>query len=117
MNRQGEVGVDVEYMREQKNLPGMIRHVASKRERQELAALQESEVYTAFYRLWTRKEAVIKAVGRGLGMGLRSIYVGCGEQAGYQAVQYRDERLSGWYVTDIEPPGDYRLALCVKTAL
>lgn len=107
-----EVGVDIEYMREQKNLAGMIRHVGSQQEQAELNALQEPEASQAFYRLWTRKEAFIKAMGRGLGMGLRSIHIGCQVDPALRRVEYKGELLPEWFIQDISPPEGYKLALC-----
>jgi 4'-phosphopantetheinyl transferase len=48
------------------------RHFAPS-EREGLAALPESFRRRAFFRLWTRKEAVMKAVGRGLGLGVGTV--------------------------------------------
>lgn len=109
-----EVGVDIEYMRKQKNLDGMIAHVGSTKEQVELKALNKTEAYAAFYRLWTRKEAFIKACGRGLGMGLRSIHIGTAESSTSLFVDYKNSRMTGWYITDIEPPQGYKLAVCSK---
>lgn len=109
-----EIGVDIEFMREQKNLPGMIRHVGSPMEQDELNELQGPVAYDAFYRLWTRKEAFIKAVGRGLGMGLRAIDIGSGKIADDHAVAYNNKELPEWLIKDIPPPEGYRLALCIN---
>lgn len=107
-----EIGVDIEYMRPQKNLEGMIRHVASAKEQLELNALTGKDADEAFYRLWTRKEAFIKAVGRGLGMGLRAIYIGGSETDSPLAVEYKNETQPAWFVLDLQPPQGYKLALC-----
>lgn len=92
----------------------MIRHVASAKEQQELSALNDKHADEAFYRLWTRKEAFIKAVGRGLGMGLRSIYIGtqCSQTA--LSVEYQGKITQGWQIYDLVPPTNYKLALCVN---
>jgi 4'-phosphopantetheinyl transferase len=107
-----DVGVDIEFMRPQKNLQGMIGHVGSPQEQTELQQLDETQRLQAFYRLWTRKEAFIKAVGRGLGMGLRSIYIGSDEDSSPRGVEYKNEPLAEWLIQDIAPPDDYKLAIC-----
>ena len=109
---QTDIGVDIEYMREQSNLAGMINHVASEKEMHELAALQGDELHNAFYRLWTRKEAFIKAVGRGLGMGLRSIHIGTQASATPLGVEYKNEPQPQWQIVDVTPPPEYKLAVC-----
>lgn len=115
-SRQHELGVDVEYMRPQKNLDGMIQRIATSREQQELAQLAGQARNEAFYRLWTRKEAYIKMVGRGLGMGLRSIHIGTQASDTPLVVSYKDEIHKGCVVADMSPPDSYKLALCYKEA-
>lgn len=109
-----EIGVDIEFMRPQKNLVGMIKHVASPLEQDELNMLTENDARQAFYRLWTRKEAFIKAVGRGLGMGLRSIHIGTQLCDASLAVAYKNQILPDWYIQDIHAPTGYQLAVCSK---
>ena len=109
-----ELGVDIEYMRAQKDLGGMMRHVGSAREQAEWQCLDEAAAEQAFYRLWTRKEAFIKAVGRGLGMGLRSIHIGTAADTAPRPVEYKNELLADWFIQDLEPPENYKLAVCSK---
>ncbi|MDH5445055.1 MAG: 4'-phosphopantetheinyl transferase superfamily protein [Gammaproteobacteria bacterium] len=113
--RDSVIGVDIEFMRPQKNFAGMLRHVASVREQQELMALNEPSSFNAFYRLWTRKEAYIKAVGRGLGMGLRSIYVGTEPLETFTSVEYKGQIQSNWQVLDVTAPENFKLAICVNS--
>lgn len=105
------LGVDIENMRPQKNLHGMLGHVASAREQAAVTALPAADRLTAFYRLWTRKEAFIKGVGRGLGMGLRRIHIGI-DDTSPRAVEYDEQTLPPWYVQDLSAPQNYRLAVC-----
>lgn len=67
------VGIDVEKMAEDKeNVAKRFFHPT------EVTALQEkseNERLTAFYRIWTRKEAMVKAVGKGLSIPLSSFAV------------------------------------------
>ena len=55
------VGIDLEHMRPRAE--ALFRKVASKEE----WALSQGERWHAFYRFWTAKEAVLKAVGKGIG--------------------------------------------------
>lgn len=107
-----ELGVDIEHMRVKMDLPGLIRHVASIGEQTELKGLPEFDQQEAFYRLWTRKEAFIKAVGRGLGMGLRSIHIGTAPSTVPMSVTYKNKPVVQWYITDVDAPPNYKLAVC-----
>jgi len=60
------IGIDVEHVRPGNFWQKIIGHCLSPRERAYLEALPEVSRTTALYRFWTRKEAVLKAMGTGL---------------------------------------------------
>lgn len=73
----GAIGVDVELHREIADIHDLAEMVLSADERSELRALPDSAAATAgFLRGWTRKEAVIKALGLGIGIDLQAVTVG-----------------------------------------
>ena len=59
------VGVDIEVRRPISDLLGVALQIATPREAKLLKQLPTSQVHSAFFELWTRKEAVLKALGRG----------------------------------------------------
>lgn len=61
----GRVGVDVEERIPRRHLNELIEAVMGPEEQTELAALREPAKLRLFYRLWTLKEALIKALGTG----------------------------------------------------
>jgi 4'-phosphopantetheinyl transferase len=61
------VGIDVEHVRGLHELEGLGRRVLSERERATLRAWEGELADEAFLTAWTRKEAVLKARGEGLG--------------------------------------------------
>lgn len=64
------VGVDVEHVRPLDDLEAMIGAICSVREQVYLAKLVDDARLSAFYRLWTRKEAWLKQRGVGIAGGL-----------------------------------------------
>ncbi|TMJ89380.1 MAG: 4'-phosphopantetheinyl transferase superfamily protein [Alphaproteobacteria bacterium] len=64
------VGVDVEHVRPLADWKRIAARYLHPGERMELMALSEDERLTAFFRCWTRKEAVAKALGVGLSLPL-----------------------------------------------
>jgi 4'-phosphopantetheinyl transferase len=66
VGRGDALGVDVESRRPRSDLAGVAQHFFAAEECTALFALPEAERETGFYRLWTRKEAYIKALGTGL---------------------------------------------------
>jgi 4'-phosphopantetheinyl transferase len=67
------VGVDVEHVDRRADIEQLAPAVFSERERAELLELEDADKRARFFRLWTLKEAYIKAVGKGLSLPLRSI--------------------------------------------
>jgi 4'-phosphopantetheinyl transferase len=67
VTRNRRIGVDVELgHRRIPNAEGIVERFFTERERQRFFSLPESERMSAFFRAWTRKEAVLKAVGQGV---------------------------------------------------
>lgn len=65
-----QIGVDIEYMRPDLDYQSLAEHYFSSLEHQMLQALPASARLEAFYQCWTRKEAYIKARGKGLSIPL-----------------------------------------------
>lgn len=66
------VGVDVEYQRRNIETLQLARHFFHPRELQQLEALPTDEQQQHFFKLWTLKEAYVKAIGSGLTHALDS---------------------------------------------
>jgi 4'-phosphopantetheinyl transferase len=109
------VGVDIEFIKPLKNMAGLAKHVCSPMEMEEFLALNPAQQQDGFFRLWTRKEAFIKAKGQGLSMGLRSIYIGFDTTRSLHPVQYRGEWLNHWLVKDLHCDAGYKLAVSIET--
>ena len=60
------VGIDVERVRNVPDAVGLAQRFFSAREQSLFRALPAEEVQACFLRAWTRKEAVLKATGRGV---------------------------------------------------
>lgn len=70
LSRRGPVGVDVETLAHCRDGEAIARTLFAPAESEGLARLSPSERPLAFARLWTGKEAVLKATGRGMADGL-----------------------------------------------
>ena len=63
---EGEVGIDVEYVKEIGDIDGIATRFFSPVEQDAYLDLSDTDRITGFYNCWTRKEAFIKAIGEGL---------------------------------------------------
>lgn len=66
LSPEGRIGVDVEERSPNRNLDACIRLLFAPGEQAEFENVSEQGKVEQFYRLWTLKEALIKAVGAGL---------------------------------------------------
>jgi 4'-phosphopantetheinyl transferase len=73
--RSGQLGVDVERIRPVPDADEIVRRFFAPGEVREYTALPPQERLRAFFSLWTRKEALVKAVGSGLRRPLDSFEV------------------------------------------
>ena len=76
---QGDIGVDIELWRAMSDEAALVRRFFSAGENATYNALPAAQRRRGFFECWTRKEAYIKAVGRGLGLPLDSFDVSFGE--------------------------------------
>lgn len=65
----GDLGVDVEERSLHRDFAGLARRVYGPQERQRLTQVSGTARIHLFYRLWTMKEALLKATGTGLSLG------------------------------------------------
>lgn len=67
------VGVDIEEVDPRKVTAEMVEEVFSQGERESYLGVDEAEDTAAFFRGWVRKEAIVKAVGKGLSCPLTQV--------------------------------------------
>jgi 4'-phosphopantetheinyl transferase len=112
--RDRELGVDVEYIRADFASEDIARRFFSRAEVAAFNGLKREEQVAAFFRCWTRKEAYIKAIGRGLSEPLDAFDVTLAP--GEAAALLRAERgdASRWAMFDIDAGDGYAAALAVE---
>jgi 4'-phosphopantetheinyl transferase len=113
-----DLGIDVERKKRIQDWQSVARRFFSARENAELMSLQESARLDAFYDVWTRKEAIIKATGEGLHARLDEFDVALSPGAMIRVVaDYSDEqKYVGWRLHTFEPGSGYSGALATPAA-
>ncbi|MFC7986861.1 4'-phosphopantetheinyl transferase superfamily protein [Streptomyces sp. NPDC057336] len=97
-----EVGVDLDRPRDGFPLEAFVRRYFSPAERDLVLGAPPDERQRVFLALWTRKEALVKAAGSGIAVGVRQQV---GGPAGAAVVKANRPRLRGtWRVQDLSPP-------------
>lgn len=112
-----EVGVDLEVVRPMADAENVAETFFSPTEVAELGRTTPDERALAFFRLWTRKEAVLKALGEGITSdGLRRMEVGCHplSRPAVAAGPGSVEAARHWMLTDVEVAPAYASALATR---
>jgi len=109
-----ELGVDVEYIRADFATGDIARRFFSPVEVEVFNSLAAEHQVAAFFRCWTRKEAFIKATGKGLSQALDGfdVTLGPGEPAALLRVDEDDA--SRWSLSDLDVGDGYAAALAVE---
>jgi 4'-phosphopantetheinyl transferase len=105
-----EIGVDIEKMDLYKN--DVAKRFFAADEYEALKALPESEKRDAFYRVWAKKEALMKAVGEGLSISLDAFSVSVSEKI--QTISLQDKT---YHLEMISVHPDYQAAFATEQSI
>ncbi len=111
-----EVGIDIEFVRDDLNWRELAERYFAPAEVADIAALPTDQQRFGFYRVWTRKEAYLKALGLGLTVPLDGFRVSVGEPARLLATDHDLAQSGRWSLESLEVPPGYVGALCVEDA-
>jgi 4'-phosphopantetheinyl transferase len=116
ITRGRQIGVDIERIRPDLAGDQIAERFFSPREVKALRSLPPSLQPVGFFNCWTRKEAYIKARGKGLTLPLDQFDVSLvpGEQAVLLGVSGDPEESSRWSLLDFLPGTGYAAALAVE---
>lgn len=109
-----ELGVDVEHIRADFASEDIARRYFSRAEVEVFNSLPPEERVEAFFRCWTRKEAYIKAIGKGFSQALDAFDVTLAPEVEPVLLRAEDDDASRWWMGDIEVGEGYAGALIVE---
>jgi 4'-phosphopantetheinyl transferase len=101
-----EVGIDVERLRRVPDADRLARRFFSRAESDSVLGLTGAARDRAFLRVWTQKEAYLKATGVGVGMPLREVETEPDPDAPPRLVAISGDRVEArrWRLIDVEIP-------------
>jgi 4'-phosphopantetheinyl transferase len=111
-----ELGVDIEYLRQDFACEEIARRFFSPREVAAFCSLPVSQRTEAFFHCWTRKEAYVKALGEGLSVPLDEFDVSLlpGEPAALLSNRRRPQEVARWSLQTLDVASVYAAALAVE---
>lgn len=117
VTRGRDLGIDIEHIQMINEIELIAETVFAPGERAHLRALGSEHKLRAFYVCWTRKEAYIKATGRGLSQQLDrfEVSVSPDEAPALLGVEGHPHEARRWMLIDLSPTPEYAAALAVES--
>lgn len=115
LGRHVEPGIDVERRRARPRGLEIARRYFAPEEADWLAAQAPERQDEAFLALWTAKEAVLKALGRGLAFGMHRLAIG-GDAGGLRLLRLEDDEAARWQLQPLEVDPQHVAALAWRGA-
>jgi 4'-phosphopantetheinyl transferase len=112
------IGVDLEYLREMKDVVKIAERFFSLQEFELISDLTNEEQQTTFFKLWTAKEAYLKATGEGLSGSLDRIAISLTPESHLTllSVKGNAQPVTSWLMTSFIPITDYVAAVAIETS-
>lgn len=97
------VGIDCEVQKPHIDIETISQNYFSQQEHDQLMRISEAERLAAFYRCWTRKEAFIKGIGKGLSFPLSNFRVSVNESSPPRLLHVEDDTIdkTQWSLEDL----------------
>ena len=96
-----QLGVDIERIQARSTLAALVKKCFSTSEAAYWQNLPESEKAWVFYQFWTKKEAFVKATGRGIALGLQQCEVNTPEAERFVAVPESCGTAAQWWLATL----------------
>ena len=113
----GEVGIDVEFVRPEFTGDEIARRYFSDSEVNLLDEVRPGARPLAFFNCWSRKEAVIKAKGLGLSLGLDQfdVTLAPGEPAALLRTRWDEAEAQRWSLRALDVGEEYAAAIAIES--
>jgi 4'-phosphopantetheinyl transferase len=109
-----ELGIDIEQCKPRKNLAALVDKCFGEEEKSYWQQLPEHQQTQAFYQFWTRKEAFVKATGKGIAIGLKQCVINPFNPVELLRIPKGYGELNEWRIQDIDMGAAMCGALAIK---
>lgn len=109
-----QVGIDIEYMRALADVDDLARRFFTVQESALLSTYSGKGKQEIFYKVWTCKEAYLKALGEGLAGALNQVEIRFQSRIGTQTDSRNVPEFGGWQLGTFSPRVNYQGAFAVE---
>lgn len=109
------IGIDLEYIRPMPDAKNLAKRFFSPQEYNFISQLPAQQQQETFFKIWTCKEAYLKATGEGLAGGLEKVEVGLNPEKPihFFSINGNVQEASPWYLHQFIPQPNYIAAVVV----
>ena len=104
------VGIDIECIKKRSSLSDIVKRCFAISEQNYWFNLPEDEKLTVFYDYWTRKEAVVKGIGRGIALGLNQCEIDVNQPTKFLNLPTNEL----WFTHSVNISSDYCAAIATN---
>ena len=105
------IGVDIEYMRPMLEAENLAKRFFTQKEFLAISQLSSAEQSGEFFKLWTGKEAYLKAIGKGLSGGLDKVEISTHEPRKF--IRLPESYSNNYNLVYITPEHNYLAAIAI----
>ena len=110
-----QIGIDVERYKNRHNWEGLVKKCFAREEADYWYSLDKAERSRAFYQFWVKKEALVKAVGKGITLGLELCVVNPDNTASFLRVPKLGGLTDQWQIYTLDlPENEFGAVVCDK---
>ncbi len=106
------LGIDLEYLGKSVDCEPIAKRFFTQKEYECITGLNEREKKEAFFRLWTKKEAYLKAIAQGIANGLDQVEFDL--KLNIMRINGSEELGKNWFIYEFSPEKDYISNLTIK---
>lgn len=117
ISSQKDVGIDIEFTQKKVEFHLIIERFFSHNEKAFIQKITTNKRKEAFFKIWTRKEAILKAIGKGISFPLEKVDVSFNKENFIIRINDNDDGQcteSSWYVEDLLPTKDYVASIAIE---
>ena len=113
------IGVDLEHIREMPDAVKIAQRFFSDREYRLINSVEDTQKSAVFFKLWTAKEAYLKAIGIGLSGSLANVDItfDCVQSPRLLAISGSKTAVTSWSIYSCIPATSYIATIAVKTLI
>lgn len=105
---ESNVGIDIEHVQENQHVEGLAKVILNSEEYKIFEKLSISERNDFFYRHWSLKEALVKAIGVGLVYPLQEIHIEFSDRLAPRLLRFDQKECSNqWSLVSLKTPPNY----------